>query len=722
MKIEEYRKQLQEDIAIEASSEMINPSSAFLKKVTDVLIDAEEFDDFTECYYEGVTRRNANMRIDGYAIDESDGTCCVFYSEYYGAHGKDSVVGDDIKNAFRKIRYFVEESINTRFYKDMEESTEEYEFSEYLFEHHDEIRKFRFFMLTDAYNNQRTKNLKSESLNDIPVELNVWDIERLFEIVNSTAQKESIEINVSAYETEGIPCVKGTECSDVISDVMTEFIDETDGTTQQRPLKVTYTSYLAVVPGKLLCDLYIEYGSRLLEGNVRSFLSARGKVNTSIRNTIVKCPEMFFAYNNGIAATASEIETELTENGLIITKIKDLQIVNGGQTTASIANTLLHPKRGEVIDISRLKIPMKISVLDSSMAEKLIPKISQYSNSQNKVDASDFFSNHPFHIRMEDFSRKTPAPAVNGNQYQQYWFYERTRGQYNHGKMKLSDAQVKQYKLKYPENQVIKMVNLAKYMEIYEGHPDKVSKGKQAIVREFSLLISNQWKKNDAVFNLNYYKRLVAIAIIFQNADRIIKNSDEYRIGGRNSYKANVIAYMLSLIFWYIRVNRPNESVDFIRIWNEQKLYPEFENQIRILWPQVYDYITDNSRPTQNVTEWCKRELCWENAKKQAWDISDEFLDTLILKDDSKREEKESEKDQKLQNEIKDLEFVWKLGTEYWQKLLIWGNENKLLYRTEQDAIQLVIKMYSTGHTPNSRQLKIVLMARERLIKEGMTE
>ena len=102
---------------------------------------------------------------------------------------------------------------------------------------------------------------------------------------------------------------------------------------------ITYTSYLAVVPGKVLNELYLEYGSRLLEGNVRSFLSVRGKVNKSIQNTIKNYPEMFFAYNNGIAATASEIDTEMTPEGLKITRIKDLQIVNGGQTTASIANT-----------------------------------------------------------------------------------------------------------------------------------------------------------------------------------------------------------------------------------------------------------------------------------------------------------------------------------------------------------------------------------------------
>ena len=102
---------------------------------------------------------------------------------------------------------------------------------------------------------------------------------------------------------------------------------------------------------------------------------------------------MFFAYNNGIAATATEVDTEQTPEGLVITRIKDLQIVNGGQTTASIANAVLTARKNEFIDLERIKVPMKISVLDHDMSEKIIPKISEYSNSQNKVDASDFFSN-----------------------------------------------------------------------------------------------------------------------------------------------------------------------------------------------------------------------------------------------------------------------------------------------------------------------------------------
>lgn len=433
MDVNEYRSVLHEDIALAASANMSNEEEEFLSYVTDILIAGEEFDDFTECYYEGVTRRKANMRIDGYAMDETDGSCCVFLSDYRGSHGDDAIRAEDINACFKKMRYFVEEATKYELYQELEESTEVYEFARMLYYDVSEITKFRFYLLTDAFNKQRKKNIKDAEVAGKTVELNVWDVTRIFDVVNSKTQKESVEIVLSDYDYEGIPCVKAVEYEDVIADIevapkYNDGIDESYAEETEKPENViTYTSYLAVVPGKILNELYLEYGSRLLEGNVRSFLSVRGKVNKSIQNTIKNYPEMFFAYNNGIAATASEIDTEMTESGLKITRIKDLQIVNGGQTTASITNTILTARKGENIDISHLFVPMKVSVLEHSMSERIIPKISEYSNSQNKVDASDFFSNHPFHIRIEDYSRKTPAPAVNGNQFQQYWYYERTR-------------------------------------------------------------------------------------------------------------------------------------------------------------------------------------------------------------------------------------------------------------------------------------------------------
>lgn len=720
MKIEEYRKILHDDIAIacEANSNE-NATNEFLSYAIGLLINGEEFDDFVECHCDGLTRRKGYYAIDGYAIDETDGSCCIFIVDYHGPDKESIIRGEDVSNAFKKIRFFVEESMKNELYREIDNSAAK-EFSGDLFYDKDKFTKFRFYLLTDAFNRQRAKTINDETINDRIVELNVWDIERLFDLVSSQTQKESVEINFDEFGIEGIPCVKAVDHKNVVADIDISHAYEKDEQEYSMPENIiTYSSYLAVVPGEVLNQLYLDYGSKLLEGNVRSFLSAKGKVNKGIKATIKNYPEMFFAYNNGIAATATKIETKMTENGPVITYIRDLQIVNGGQTTASIANTLLTAKKGEKVDLSKVAVPMKLSVLEHTMAERIIPKISEYSNSQNKVEASDFFSNHPFHIRMEEYSRKTPIPAKGGNQFQQYWFYERARGQYNQGKMKIAtkSAQLKKYTDRYPENMVIKMLDFAKYMELFNCRPDIVSKGKQKTLQHFAEEIKTAWEKSDIQFNEFYYKRLVAIAIIFRRTDEIIKQSAWYK--ANRSYKANVIAYTMSIIFDYIHTKCKDYEIDFRRIWNEQDIYEELEEQIYVLQNEVHNFIT-GPRPTENVTEWCKKELCWKHAQQQVWTINDAFIASLISKDVLDDENNDSKEGQKIKNEVDDLKEIMARGIQYWDKVLDWGKSRYLLSIKEIQVIQLAANMFLTGRIISDKQAKIVLAARKRLIENGM--
>ena len=720
MTVEEYREQLLEDMAVAAAADgSSTPDKEFLYYVTDILATGEEFDDFIECHQEGISHKRANMEIDGYAFDDTDGSCCVFILDYHGPFENDSINAKDIDIKFNLIRHFIEEAI--KYKMGFEESSQEYEFNMLLHEKAAGITKFRFYILTDAYNRQRVKNIKDIEIAGINVERNVWDISRIFDIISSTTQKESVEIIFDKMGIEGISCVKAVEYENVKADIEVAIKYEDESVRETIPDNIiTYTSYLAVVPGQVLNDLYIEFGSRLLEGNVRSFLSARGKVNKSIQNTIKNYPEMFFAYNNGIAATATEIDTEMTQEGLVIKRIKDLQIVNGGQTTASIAYTLLTQRKDDNIDISKLSVPMKISVLEHSMSERIIPKISEYSNSQNKVDASDFFSNHPFHIRMEEYSRKTPAPAVQGNQYQQYWYYERAKGQYNQGKMKFKpkSSQMKQYEMRYPASQVIKLVDLAKYMEIYNCVPHIVSKGKQALVRAFSNEIKKQWDKSDEVFNVYYFKRVISLAIIFKATDEIIRQKVWWK--EKHSYKANVIAYAMSILFDYIQKNCKDYTLDFIKIWSQQSIYQELWQQMAVLCDEVYEYITEPSRMVENVTEWCKRELCWEKAQDRKWSIQDAFIKTLILVSEIKDIQKDAKAGRKIANEVDDLKYIISAGESYWKQVYEWGKERKLLTDMEDSLLKMARNISITGKVPSDRQAKVIIRTKDRLIEDGM--
>lgn len=718
MKIDDYRNIVHDDIAIACNVGSGNEAEEFLTYVIGLLINGEEFDDFVECHCEGLTRRKGYYGIDGYSLDETDGSCCIFIVDYHGPDSDDAIRSEDVAAAFKKIRFFVEESIKYELFREISNRSA-MEFSRDLYYDNEKITKYRFYLLTDAFNRQRAKTIKDETINGRTVELNVWDIERLRDLVCSQTQKEIVEISFEDFGIEGIPCVKAVDHVNVVADIDISPVakEHDDGSVPENV--ITYSSYLAVVPGEVLNQLYLDYGSKLLEGNVRSFLSAKRKVNKGIQTTIKNYPEMFFAYNNGIAATATEIRTKATETGPVITYIKGLQIVNGGQTTASIANTLLTAKKGDRVDLSKIAVPMKLSVLEHSMAEKIIPKISEYSNSQNPVDASDFFSNHPFHIRMEEYSRKTPIPAKGGNQFQQYWFYERARGQYNQGKMKFvgKSAELKKYTDRYPENMVITMLDLARYMQLYSCRPDVVSKGKQKLLQRYAEEIKASWEKGDTQYNEFYFKRAVALAIIYKCTDEIIKQSEWYR--ENRSYKANVIAYTISIIFYSIRKKYRNYELDFKRIWNEQNIYEELEDQIAVLQNEVHNFIT-GPRSTENVTEWCKKELCWTRAQEQAWTINNAFVATLVSKEEAEEERKENRRTQKLANEVNALKEIYTRGPQYWNKVLEWGMSRRMLSEKETSILRLAINMFVTGRIISDKQAQVVISARKKLIENGM--
>ncbi len=690
MDLEEYRKDLLEDVRVSAESEINNMSSEFVKHVVDILINAEEFEDFTEGYFEGIGERNRKMVMDGYYFDPYDKSCVVLISDFSNLDEATNLTTTEINKLYDNMRHLVEASINGYITsKGFEESSSGYGFAKELLNNINEIVKFRFYIITDKKLSERVKNIKKEDISSKTVELNVWDIKRMYDIYSSSLGKESIEIDFSEMKNGGIPCVNAVSNKE-------------------------YSAYLAVIPGDVLSKMYIDYGSRLLEGNVRSFLSIKGKVNKGIRNTILNEEEMFFAYNNGIAATATEIKTELTNDGLKIVQIKDLQIINGGQTTASIANAVLQDKK----DVSNIFVPMKLSVVDHEKATEIIPIISRCANSQNKVDEADFFSNHPYHIRMEEYSRKVYAPAVNGNQYQTIWFYERARGQYTQEQMKLTTSERKKYQLRNPKNQVIKKVDLAKYINTYEGYPQIVSKGAQYSMRFFAGKIDELWEKSNEKFNEVYYRNVISLAILFKETEKLVTNQEWYK--EKKAYRANIVTYAISILSNIIKNQYKEKSINLKLIWNKQKLYKELEQQLLITTRQVYEFITRDDRTTDNVTEWCKKETCWERAKKEKWTINKEFIDSLANLEEEKEEYEDGIRERKMINDLNLEMEVVKLGSEYWKNVLRWGLDRKLINPIEQSFLEVACNFDKTYKPPTNKQAKRIFEIRNRLYEEGL--
>ncbi|MCF8814477.1 AIPR family protein, partial [Xanthomonas campestris pv. campestris] len=138
-----------------------------------------------------------------------------------------------------------------------------------------------------------------------------------------------------------------------------------------------------------------------------------------IRATLRKEPEMFFAFNNGLTVTVSELETRASElGGTEITKATGLQIVNGGQTTASL---YWASKAGA--DLSKVRVQMKLSRLPEDGFEDAVHNIARFANAQNAVSASDLFAGHPYFKRLEGISRGTLAPPAKSGEGNTYWFF-----------------------------------------------------------------------------------------------------------------------------------------------------------------------------------------------------------------------------------------------------------------------------------------------------------
>lgn len=664
MNINEFRDEVLEEIKLNVSiEENSNNQEEFLKYVTDVLIDAEEIDEFNYLPFEGLGKRNKKIQIDGYSYNELEEYLTIFTCTTISSNDSETLTSTESDKYFSKAQAFIEES--DYILENAEESSPGYGLAYDIKNTYKKVKRYRIYLVTDRIMSSKIKNIKAGDINGIPVEYNIWDISRLYQIVTSGNAKEDIVINLTEYTKNGIPALPASSTED-------------------------YDSYLCIIPGIVLANLYNEYGGRLLEGNVRSFLQTKGKVNKGIRNTILNDPSKFFAYNNGIAGTASKIEKKNIGDSTYISEITDLQIVNGGQTTASLATALLNDKKdGSENSIKNIFVPMKLSVVsDLNKAQELIPNISRYANSQNKVSEADLWSNHPFHIRMEKFSRSVLAPAVDGKQYGTHWYYERANGQYKQETYKSTAAEKKKFELLNPSNQMFKKIDLAKLWNIQHCRPDIASAGGVKSFSEFASYVTNQWEKDETIFNQRFFEDIISMNIIFKEADKVVKRQPWY-----NSYKANIVAYTISRLIYEINSKYPYYDIPLHDIWLKQRINNEWIKQLEISSKIIYDFLISENRQVENVTEWAKRQRCWDAAKDVDIKITEGFISSLAYKENIEQEKKDARKDQRLNNNINIEMEIFNFGVENWKYLLEWDNSHKVLTPKEIDFVKVAIGM-----------------------------
>lgn len=729
--LQEFRNEMYEEIQNEAKINITDPTTEFLNFYTNNLITAEEILEFEEYDIELSGKNNRKAKIDGYSYDKMDRTISLYYADYEQNDELQTLTNTKIEQCKNRVLAFLDFTFNDFIKNEVEESSAAYQLSEEIKLISKNATKIKIVIFSDSILSKAVKNIAVADYLDKKVEISIWDIERIYNLYKSSLQREDLNINLNDYTINSIPCIKAIEDADN-----------------------KYTSYLGVINGKLLADLYIDHGSRLLEGNVRSFLSVRGKINKAIRNTIKDDPEIFFVYNNGIACTATDAIIKNSYNGLEIKGLTNFQIINGGQTTASIANAVLQDKIDD--KVANISVPMKLTVLHANSinddtilkeqkknpynefnkeefdkmsieqkcniyVDNLTASIARYANSQNKVDESDFFSNHPYHVRFEELSRKNYAPPVDGSPISTVWFYERAKGQYVQEQMKLTPAQRKNFAKKYPKNQMIKKIDLAKFLMTYYQHPDIVSRGNQYNMRIFAELIGKEWKadKNKTKYNSFYFKKCIALTIMFKQTEKIVSSAKWYE----KAYRANIVTYTLSSLFYMIEKDCTEYELNYNKIWNAQNLYSELREQIEDLAYVVFRYINDDSVPrtTNNIGEWCKKQACWEFAKKLMnkgeWRLNNNFIYTLDEKSKIEDIAHKEAKNQKENDNIKYQTEVINLGDDYWKSALRWGMEMKLLSETDISFLKSATNFRKK--IPSDKQCPMILRIRQRLIDEG---
>lgn len=699
MDIEEYRKQFIDDIRNDASLESTDPESYFIERV---LSDLEEIGELSDPIPMSVEIRNARRQIlafDGYSYDEADGALVLIISEF--SNQRDSVptlTNTRIDELLSYMQRFIEESVNGNIRSFCDDSDPAVnianEFRKKIGKGMTgtEILRFKFIIISNYTLSKQVKNLSQPDFLGRPVDLNVWTLERFFQTFISNSS-EILEIETADFDCDGIPCLKAD-------------LGE----------QSNYDAYLGIVPGKFLADIYLKYGSKLLQGNVRAFLSFRGNVNKGIRNTIMKAPENFFTYNNGIAIVARAIR--FSPDGSKIVFFKDLQIINGGQTTASLASAIIKKEAPKGMDT--LFVPMKLTVLnvEDDMSEEqvqnyneLTKKISECANSQNTVKPADFFSNHAFHVKMEQLSHKVMAPPVGGNPYQTIWFYERSRGKWEQEQMKLTSHQRDLFKEKNPKNQLITKEKLAKCYNAILMHPDQVCKSSAENFNTFAPFIDGIYENDRDSINEEFFKKCVCSIIIFDTLDKLISKEDWYPKGGN---KAQITPYTISKLMTLLP---KGTDLDWVSIWNKQTLYPALATELLRLAFFTHKYLEEKAAGGL-VRSLSRLAGTWNDFKTVSFELSELFQRSLISKEETRTAEQAARRAHKFNSKIDASVEIFKLGSTYWMNVYNALMKEELLSYGDCDFIRGIASWISRGSLPTSAQcnrlLKIVEKAEDK--------
>lgn len=570
-KILEFYKEFQDEVLTYVKENSpISTNTAFKTLFLSYLTEAGETL-VSDCMLMDFKKDSENMKLDGYAFSEYFRSLTLLVSKYQAKPIPEKIKKTEIDKLLKKVLNFYK-TCGTNDFEALEESSDGYQAYKFIKSHKADIETVNIILLTNDETIQYIPN--DVHYGKITVRFDVWDIERLYQsVLGGTAVERQLVVKLKKKYGESLPLIKVKGDNEI------------------------YDCYIGVISGELLARIYETEGQDLIQKNVRSFLQAIGKVNKGIKVSLANEPQMFMAYNNGISTIAESIAVdEGRSSGDIvnITEITGWQIVNGGQTTASIYNAYKAK-----LPLEQVNVQIKLSVIkQKDRAEEIIHNISKYANSQNKINMSDFNANDAYHVKMERLSRATPIPVAKGKSTD-YWFYERARGQYLvELNRQPTAAAKKEFKSRCPKNRCISKTVAAKCVMTYRGYPDIVSKGLETSFIYFSDMVS---KGEVPEPSEQSYIEMIAKVILFNSCDEIIKN---LKFGG---FKAQQDYYTVALFGKYY-----SDLFDPLEIWNRQSINAETAKTIEELAYFVWNHFQNPTVPGVNIGQWCKKEECWE--------------------------------------------------------------------------------------------------------------
>lgn len=626
----------------------------FTENVLELLDAHDEIDGWEICGYQSQSIGSVPAaKLNAWALSGDGATLDLCVTLYHGTGLIEEVGKPEMRRHFELILGFLKRALGG-FHTRMEEASNAFHAAKEIYEARDALATVRLFFLSDGV--VRSFDITQEQLAGVDVRYVAWDLEKLSRL--RVGERGIIELDLEKDYGGGIPCLTTHNGSG------------------------EYRTFLAFFAAPLLARIYGEYGQRLLERNVRAFLQAKGKINKGLQATLREEPRRFLAYNNGLCCTAAEVRIQSDRNGAArLAWVKDFQIVNGGQTIASI----FHALKKEKLELSQVTVQVKLTVIsDPDQVAEIVPMISRYANSQNKVNGADFAANGKFHRDLEELSRTTWGPAASGMERGSRWYYERARGSYLDDKARQgTSARQKEWARQNPPTQKFTKTDLAKYEHAWLGLPHLVCRGAEKNFEAFAARLEDD---GEPAVDRSFFEQVAARAILWRSAEKLFDKL------GMEGYRANSVAYAVAWL-----AERSGRRLDLERIWRDQRLSDAVSATILAACREAHKFLTSRAG---NVGEGSKKPETWAEFRDLALDVGDEWSkgmkDGPVVVYPPKKSTPESEAAR---------EVVGHVSAAHWFSLAKWAKDRGFLEGWERSIAFSLGRLAAQSKAPSDKQV-----------------